>query len=123
MGGRGKGMARLSTFSQKDSTGLAKAIAKTAHAFGVAQDVMLQGGVPGTNANFFVTGQMVKDTTRNIGKAPLHPIQATKQEGHLLGDFFRGNKGTQKRFAEGTFKAGGKQIKPHFNIIQNYIRN
>jgi len=96
---------------QKDSTGLAKAIAKTAHAFGVAQDVMLQGGVPGTNANFFVAGQMVKDTTRNIGKAPLHPIQATKQEGHLLGDFFRGNKGTQKRFAEGTFKAGGKQIK------------
>lgn len=86
---------------QKDSTGLAKVTRKAAGLSEKAQDVMLQGGIPGTNANFFVAGQLAKDSTRNIGKALLlRPIQAVKQEGHLLGDFFRGKKGTIERFAK-----------------------
>lgn len=96
---------------QKDSQGLPAAIGKVARAFETSQDIMLQGGIPGTNANFFVAGQAIKDTTRNIGKAPLHPIQAVKQEGHLLGDLFRGKSRTQKRFTQGTFKANGQTIK------------
>jgi len=96
---------------QRDSMGLAKALHTTAKAFEVNQDVMLQGGIPGTNANFFVAGQAVKDTTRNIGKAPLHPIQAIKQEGHLIGDFFRGKMKTQERFSNGSFKANGNTVK------------
>lgn len=96
---------------QKDSQGLPAAIGKVARAFETSQDIMLQGGIPGTNANFFVFGQAVKDTTRNIGKAPLHPVQAVKQEGNLIGDLFRGKSGTQKRFSEGTFKANGQTIK------------
>jgi hypothetical protein len=84
---------------QRDTSGFAK----TTHVAGgvskTMQDIGLQGGVPGTNANFFVAGQVTKDTTRNIGKFALHPIQAAKQEGHLIADFFRGKNGTQKRFA------------------------
>jgi hypothetical protein len=95
---------------QQGSGGLSKALHETAHVFGTIQDVMLQGGVPGTNANFFVFGQAVKDTTRNIGKF-YHPIQAVKQETNLVGDIFRGKMATQKRFTEGSFKAGGQQVK------------
>lgn len=107
-----KGVADvLNGVLQKDSTGLAKGVDKLAKLFGASQDIMLQGGVPGTNANFFVTGQMVKDTTRNIGKAPLHPIEAAQQEGHLISDFFRGKDKTQARFADGSFKANGVEVK------------
>jgi hypothetical protein len=86
--------------TQKESGGLGRVLRGTAKASQVAQDVALQGGVPGTNLNFFVFGQGVKDTTRNIGKFAFHPIQAVKQEGNLIGDFFRGNAGTQARFAK-----------------------
>lgn len=85
---------------QTDSTMLGRGLRSTAEVASTAQDVMLQGGVPGTNFNFFVAGQAIKDTTRNIGKFILHPGQAIKQEGHLLADLFRGTKGTQARFAE-----------------------
>jgi len=96
---------------QKDSQGLAAGIGKVARAFETSLDIMLQGGIPGTNANFFVAGQAIKDTTRNIGKSILHPVQAVKQEGNLIGDLFRGKSGTQKRFTQGTFKANGQTIK------------
>lgn len=86
--------------TQGATSGLGKVLDKTAKFSGKAQDVMLQGGLPGTNANFFVFGQGVKDTTRNIGKAILHPVQAVKQEKNLIGDFFRGKQGTVERFAK-----------------------
>lgn len=101
----------LNGILQENTQGLAGATRKAANLSGAMQDVMLQGGVPGTNANFFVAGQAVKDTTRNIGKFSFHPIQAVKQEGNLVGDFFRGKAKTQARFAEGSFKAGGQQVK------------
>ena len=100
----------LNGVMQKDPTGLGKALHKTARGFETTQDILLQGGIPGTNANFFVAGQAIKDTTRNIGKL-YRPIQAAKQEGHLIGDFFRGKMKTQKRFSEGTFKANGGRVK------------
>jgi hypothetical protein len=100
----------LNGVMQSGTGTLVGGIRKTAGAAGLAQDVMLQGGIPGTNANFFVAGQLVKDTTRNIGKAYLRPIQAIKQEANLVGDFLRGKNATQARFTQGTFKAGGAKI-------------
>lgn len=85
---------------QRDSSGLGRALNKTAAVASHALDVMLQGGIPGTNFNFFVFGQGVKDTTRNIGKGFLHPVQAVKQEMNLVGDIFRGKQGTIDRFAK-----------------------
>lgn len=96
---------------QEDTTAIGKTMNVAGNLAGKAQDVMLQGGIPATNANFFVAGQSIKDTTRNLGKAPLHPIQAFKQEGNVIKDFFTGLKGTQKRFTEGTFKANGATVK------------
>jgi len=103
---------------QKGTGTLAKTLNKTAEGAGLAQDVMLQGGIPGTNANFFVAGQAVKDTTRNIGKAPFHPIQAIKQEANLVGDFFRGTDATVKRFTQDSFKANGADI-PNSTFVRD----
>lgn len=86
--------------TQRGTNGLDKVVSKTAKVSGKLQDVALQGGIPGTNFNFFTAGQAIKDTTRNIGKLALHPVQAVKQEGNIIGDLFRGYKGTQKRFAK-----------------------
>lgn len=85
---------------QTSSTKAGRVLRGAAEGSSIAQDVMLQGGIPGTNFNFFVAGQAAKDTTRNIGKAFLHPIQAIKQEGNLIGDLFRGKAKTQARFSE-----------------------
>lgn len=100
----------LNGITQKGTGGLEKALSKTAKASGKLQDVMLQGGLPGTNFNFFTFGQGVKDTTRNIGKATLHPVQAVKQETNLIGDFFRGKNGTIKRFAKPENQAFVKEM-------------
>lgn len=100
----------LNGVTQKGTTGLEKTLSKTASASGKIQDVMLQGGVPGTNFNFFVFGQGVKDTTRNIGKAVLHPVQAVKQETNLIGDIFRGKNGTIERFAKPENQAFVKEL-------------
>jgi hypothetical protein len=107
-----KGVADvLNNVTQTGTTGLEKGARAFAKGSEIAQDVMLQGGIPGTPANFFIAGQVVKDTTRNIGKSLLNPVQAVKQEGNLIGDFFRGTKRTQKRFSTGTFKANGQTVK------------
>jgi hypothetical protein len=98
---------------QRDTTGLGKTLHTTAKIARTQQDIALQGGVPGTDLNFFTAGQAMKDTSRNIGTGILgHPIQAIKQEGHLIGDLVRGNsvKATQERFASGSFKAGDKVV-------------
>jgi len=107
-----KGVADvLNNVTQTGTTGLEKGARAIAKASEISQDAALQGGFPTTNANFWVAGQQVKDTTANIGKSVLHPVQAVKQEGNLIGSFFRGKEGTQKRFTTGTFKANGQTIK------------
>ena len=101
----------LNGVTQTGTGGLEKTLSTTAKLSGKAQDIMLQGGIPGTNANFFVFGQGVKDTTRNIGKAiMLRPDQAVKQEMNLIGDFFRGKNGTIKRFAKPENQAFVKEM-------------
>ena len=101
----------LNGVTQTGTGGLEKTLSTTAKLSGKAQDIMLQGGIPGTNFNFFTFGQGVKDTTRNIGKAiMLRPDQAVKQEINLIGDFFRGKNGTIKRFAKPENQAFVKEM-------------
>lgn len=87
---------------QKDTSGLGKTLAATAKVSSTMQDIGLQGGVPATPLNFFTTGQMNKDTTRNIGAAVTgHPVQALKNEWHLGNDLIRSfsTDATDQRFA------------------------
>jgi len=107
-----KGVADvLNNVTQTGTTGLEKVARAVAKVSEIAQDVLLQGGIPGTNANFFVAGQAVKDTTRNIGRFLLNPVQAVKQEGNLIGSFFRTKNQNRQRATTGTFKANGQTIK------------
>lgn len=95
---------------QREATGIGRAVNVTAKTAEVAQDVMLQGGLPTTNLNFFVAGQAVKDLTRNLGKFGKAPIQSTVQTKRLLSSLIRGKSGTQKRFADPKTAAFVKEL-------------
>lgn len=65
------------------------------------QDIALAGGYK--QYNFFTFSQGVRDTARNVGTGLTgHPIEAVKQESHLIQDFFRSGSidRTAKRFTD-----------------------